>query len=393
MFVPAVTLMAAIILLLSLNTNCNFTYGDAKDPYSNQEPTVNDPHLRTEMVFRGLDFPTSMAFLGPDDILVLEKNTGEVQRIINGVMLEKPLLDVNVANAAEGGMLGIAVTKHNEKSNQKIYVFLYFTEASTRDGDDSKNQAPLGNRLYRYELADNKLIDPKLLLNLPASSGWHNGGKVIVGPDNNLYVVIGDLGDNNVTKAQNSIGGVLGTGGILRITQEGKIVGGGLLGKTDPLNKYYAYGIRNSFGMDFDPVTGNLWDTEDGPAFGDEINLVKPGFNSGWDKVQGIWEPIIGLDLQSDFIAGNISLTPDNLVTFDGKGKYSRPEFIWNNTAGLSAIKFLDSDKLGKQYKNDIFVGDVNNGNLYHFELSEDRQQLELNGALDDKIADVTQRA
>ena len=81
--------------------------------------------------------------------LVLEKNTGEVQRIINGVMLEKPLLDVNVANATEGGMLGIAVTNHIEKSDEKKYVFLSFTEASTRD--DSKNQAPLGNRLYRYD--------------------------------------------------------------------------------------------------------------------------------------------------------------------------------------------------------------------------------------------------
>jgi aldose sugar dehydrogenase len=55
----------------------------------------------------------------------------------------------------------------------------------------------------------------------------------------------------------------------------------------DPLNRYYAYGIRNSFGFDFDPITGNLWDTENGPGFGDEINFVEPGFNSGSKKVQG----------------------------------------------------------------------------------------------------------
>ena len=63
----------------------------------------------------------------------------------------------------------------------------------------------------------------------------------------------------------------------------------GILGEEHPLNMYYAYGIRNSFGLDFDPVTGNLQDTENGPHFGDEINLVEPGFNSGWKKVQGIW--------------------------------------------------------------------------------------------------------
>ena len=59
----------------------------------------------------------------------------------------------------------------------------------------------------------------------------------------------------------------------------------GILGDISPLNLYYAYGIRNSFGIDFDPVTGNLWDTENGPAYADEINIVKPGFNSGYTPV------------------------------------------------------------------------------------------------------------
>ena len=78
---------------------------------------------------------------------------------------------------------------------------------------------------------------------------------------------------------------------------------------------------------------------------------------------------------------------PDGLVDFDGKGKYSTPEFIWNQTVGVTSIKFLDSDKLGKDYQNDMFVGDFNNGNLYHFDLSEDRNQLLLDGPLKDRIA------
>ena len=79
---------------------------------------------------------------------------------------------------------------------------------------------------------------------------------------------------------------LMGRAGILRVTQDGRPVGHGILGPDDPLNKYYAYGIRNSFGIDFDPLTGNLWDTENGPDYGDEINLVRPGFNSGWKVVQ-----------------------------------------------------------------------------------------------------------
>src|SRR4029078_1323272 len=100
------------------------------------------------------------------------------------------------------------------------------------------------------------------------------------------------IGDVNIhhTEAQNYKGfPVDGTGGILRVTQDGKPVGKGILGNTYPLNLYYAYGIRNSYGIDFDPVSGKLWDTENGPEFGDELNLVEPGFNSGWLKVQGIW--------------------------------------------------------------------------------------------------------
>src|SRR5215217_8832036 len=80
-----------------------------------------------------------------------------------------------------------------------------------------------------------------------------------------------------------------GRGGILRVTEDGQQPLQRILGNGSQLNLYYAYGIRNSFGLDFDPVTGTLWDTENGPSFGDEINLVKPGFNSGWASIQGFW--------------------------------------------------------------------------------------------------------
>ena len=73
-----------------------------------------------------------------------------------------------------------------------------------------------------------------------------------------------------------------GRAGILVVSQDGKPVGKGILGNSFPLNLYYAYGIRNSFGIDWDPITGYLWDSENGPHFGDELNLVEPGFNSGW---------------------------------------------------------------------------------------------------------------
>jgi len=355
-------------------------------------PTVKDDKLEVSLVATGISSPTSMAFLGPNDILVLEKNEGKVLRIVNGSIMSQPLLDVNVATKEERGMLGIAVAKHQEQNNQRTYLFLYFTEAPTKDGDDvSGHKQPLGNRLYRYELVDNKLINPKLLLDLPLyPAGFHNGGKIAIGPDNNIYIVVGD-GQGHQSKAHNYLNGTEpdGRGGILRVRQNGAPADKGILGDSYPLKLYYGYGIRNSFGIGFDPVTGILWDTENGDIFGDEINLVLPGFNSGWKDIQGLWEPDYSHKTKAGAPIGKINLDPENLVDFNEKGKYSPPEFTWKKPVGPTAIKFLPNDKLGKEYKNDLFVGDVNNGYIYHFDLNKDRTELVLAGKLSDKIAET----
>jgi aldose sugar dehydrogenase len=397
-------------------------------------PTLNDPNLKVEQIInRGFDDPTSMAFLGPNDILVLEKNTGKVLRILNGKILPEPLIVVNVANQAERGLLGIAIANNGNSNNIVIpgitsstntfHLFLYYTESGGgKDGDDaplinsstiitstggsgavssaSGNIPPAGNRLYRYDIDINdKLINPLLLLNLPASAPPeragtqknHNGGKVLIGPDNKVYVGIGDVGGHR-GQAENNLNGIApdGTGGILRVTQDGKVAANSPLGNTLPLALYYAYGIRNTFGMDFDPITGNLWDTENGNTFGDEINLVKPGFNSGWSQVAGIWKVLPG-SKPGPAIGADSNNPPKGLVTLDGKGTYRAPEFTWLQTIAPTVIKFFNSDKLGKQYENTIFVGDVDYGRLYNFKLNEDRTGLVLpsDGPLADKIANT----
>jgi aldose sugar dehydrogenase len=371
-----------------------------------------------------------MAFLGPNDILVLEKDAGIVHRILNGKMLPEPVLDVSVANVAERGLLGIAIAKNNDngatESGNVGHVFLYYTESGGgKDGDDEPSRTatattpdnsartntgsrgldtvpPAGNRLYRYDLDESggnniKLTNPLLLLNLPATpppgregtEKNHNAGKVLIGPDNNVYVGVGDVAGHR-GQAENNPTGIPpdGTGGILRITQDGQIANNPPLGDTLPLALYYAYGLRNTFGMDFDPMTGDLWDTENGNTFGDEVNLVKPGFNSGWSQVAGIWEagskpgPAIGADSNNP---------PKGLVTFGGKGVYRAPELATLLTIAPTALKFLNSDKLGTHYENTIFMGDVDFGNLYNFKLNQDRIGLVLEGPLSDKIANNIQ--
>jgi glucose/arabinose dehydrogenase len=164
---------------------------------------------------------------------------------------------------------------------------------------------------------------------------------------------------------------------------------------------YYAYGIRNSFGMAFDPITKNLWDTENGPDYGDEINLVEPGFNSGWQVVQGMAYKAIAHNRTSFDIAlsmdesSKIPTTQSNeslsksLVTFGNKGKYSDPKFEWQNPVSPTALAFLGSDGLGKQYQDDMFVGDFNYGRIYHFKLNLSRNGLLLAGPIENGIAET----
>jgi glucose/arabinose dehydrogenase len=215
---------------------------------------------------------------------------------------------------------------------------------------------------------------------------------LVLDDDENLFVSTGDLQSTAFnknqsgfdTKAQNIINGTSpdGRAGILKMTSEGDPINGGFLGKEYPLNLYYAYGVKNSFGIGIDPISGNLWDTENGPQFGDEINLVNEGFNSGWEKAQGIWKLNQTKSRVGTYFEG---LTGIEFEDFGGKGKYSNPEFVWDKPVGPTALIFLESDKLGKKYQDDMFVGSVKKGIIYHFDVSKDRKSL----LLDDDLVDL----
>src|ERR671912_557572 len=414
------TFALAFILGLSLTLISSGYYHGEENAYfssayavraqtSLEGPVLNDPNLVVQTVYQGLKSPTAMAFLGQDDILVLEKGQGTVQRITKGEILQEPLLQVDVNSKDERGLLGIAISTTEDRKEEitttntttiPTDVFLFFTEAG-----QSKSDIPAGNRVYKYELVEGddgntiKLVNPTLLLDLPAGpDDSHVGGMLDIGPDNNLYLSLGDQrptaynkmdSPDSQTKAQNYLDGKEpdGRAGILRITQDGGVVGGeegGIFGNEHPLNKYFAYGVKNSFGFDFDPITGKLWDTENGPTFGDEINLVEPGFNSGWASIQGFWTLDDEHKKVDEVASSQVNAEDYNLIDFGGKGQYSSPEFVWD--VAPTALKFLNSDKLGKEYENDIFVGDIKNGNLYYFKLDEQRTGLQLDGQLADKI-------
>ena len=330
-------------------------------------PSISDPNVRVEKVISGLDSPTSMAFLDNDDIIITQKDDGKVRLVSNGILQPQPILQVPVVNNSERGLLGVAIANTTDSTTKN--VFLYYTEPV---GDQAKN------RIYRYDWSGTgNLVGGRLILDLPGEPGPnHNGGKLRIGPDRMLYAVKGDLNRDGMLENVKEGPQPDDTSVILRVDYEGNGVGNPLSGGGANLTKYYAYGVRNSFGFDFDPLTGILWDVEDGPTEYDEINIVIPGFNSGWQQVMG--------PLQR-----NEGTTVEDLVQFQGS-HYADPVFSWLRSEGVTDMEIFNSSTLGERYDYNMFVGDINNGNLYFFTINSNRTGLDLGGiaGLEDLVAD-----
>src|SRR6476659_5959297 len=182
-FLSKLTILVVILIVFTFSFNYTFA-----------QPVILDTSLKIEHLFDFPFRPSNMVFIDQNDILVLDREEGKVYIILDYKMIPKPILDVNVATIGYRGMLGIDTMT---TKNDVTYVFLYYTESNGKDGDDEISQGglePTGNRLYRYQLEDGKLINPKLLLDLPVKPGpRHTGGEVAVGPDHNIYLSVGDM--------------------------------------------------------------------------------------------------------------------------------------------------------------------------------------------------------
>ncbi|HKQ61057.1 MAG TPA: PQQ-dependent sugar dehydrogenase [Candidatus Polarisedimenticolaceae bacterium] len=334
--------------------------------------SVQDPHLRFEVIATEPEWLTTMAFIGDEDILALEKDTGKVRRVLNRVLQPNPVLDVAVDSASERGLLGIATDPdfpHNR------WVYLYYTESPTTS--EVFNDANSSNRVYRYTWNPSTatLTDPRRLLDLGVSApqfpAVHNGGVIAFGPDDMLYVVVGDLGRSSQRPDLNS-------GGIMRVDRNGQAPRDNPFyngaNPADPINRFISYGLRNSFGMAFDPVTGDVWESENGPESYDEINHIVRGMNGGWS-------PIMGPDDRDPESLADLWMAPGSV--------YRDPEFSWKVPVVPIGMTFVESRILGCDNEHDLLVNDLGCINLYRFELDAARDGLVLTSpALADRVAD-----
>jgi glucose/arabinose dehydrogenase len=427
------------------------------------DPVLDDAGLAVSTVVSGLVQPIAMAFLGPNDFLVTEKASGQVKRVTNGVVTGV-VLDLPVNSNSERGLLGMAL--HPDFPGTP-YVYLYNTETTT--GADStlvEQTTILGNRVDRfvwdgstltYDLNIirlrafqndlNNVLDPANPL--PVLRGNHDGGVLAFGPDGKLYVIVGDLGRRGYT--QNNLDGpapddAFGgpepddehlSGVILRLNDDGstprdnpfyRVVRRGDCDGQCPspldglstealrnVERMFAFGVRNSFGMTFDPKRGHLWTTENGGAAFDEINYVPPGFNGGWIQAMGPLSRVHEFK-QIETAAGVNSTTgapaglqqvrfPPSRIADSAQEAAARmfgvprsrvvdPQFSWKQVVPPAALGFIDGGGLGDQYEGDLIVGSAvarstNPGHLYRFRLNQRRTAFVFDDPLlQDKVAD-----
>tara|TARA_Y100001936_G_scaffold153388_1_gene149575 strand:- start:174 stop:1865 length:1692 start_codon:yes stop_codon:yes gene_type:complete len=390
------------------------TVGDAEFtiPSTNVEfetsPIVFDPDFKIMEFASGLFVPVNMEFIG-NDLLILEKNSGTVRHIKDNLLLDSPVLDVEVSNYGEHGLLGITSVEND--------IYIFFTEAY-HDGGRA-----LENRVYKYSWDGNNLINPVLLKTIPGFEREYVGGEMVSDLNGNVFAVTGDnykagllqnhpenesyrhfssiasseekairtISDSfnhllSCTKISfqqyttNPFGWQSEQPDLSENPPELNIFN--IFGNLDscirqfsyenfsnghwkdtstiiqiqPEGPYAAIGIRNSFGLAVDPQTGFMWDTENGPDVFDEINLIENKFNSGWAKIQG---PSNGKSLPE--------------IPQYSEYVYSEPEFSWEIPVGVTAIEFPNSNDFGN-YQDFVFVADTNNGIIYKFKLDESRK-------------------
>lgn len=441
-----------------------------------QGPMMTDPRLQVTTVISGLSQPTGMTFLGPSDFLVLEKASGKVKHVLNGAVVNTAL-DLAVNSASERGLLGIALDPDFIHNN---FVYLYWTQSST--GADSANLADvplLGNRLDRFiwnpqthTLSMDKNII--MLRSFQADAGQpmrgnHDAGKVAFGPDGKLYFQIGDNGRRG--QLQNLESGPFGpgrpddqfggpapddahlTGSIFRLNTDGTTPAdnpfanvssdqiaelerkAGFTLTTAQLNdvvanvhKVFSYGRRNGFGIAFDPMTGFLWESENGDDAFDEMNRITAGSNGGWVQIMGPAHRVKEFkQIESSFtplqgnlpVAGNVPFSAIDPATFvpalqqvrwppmliaDSPGQarqrlvelpgshYADPEFSWKWAVAPAAIGFAES-ALGSQHAGNLFVGAsrtfLDEGYLFEFTFDHERRHFTFKDPkLRDKVDD-----
>lgn len=291
---------------------------------------------QVDPVKTGLNGPSAFTFAPNGFIWYLERGTGRIIRLNPGTGGERRTFRISrVDGSGERGALGIALHP-NWPATKLIYVYV------TRMAGGS-----LRNQVVRVNPDANRM---RVLISTPASSiPYHNGGRILFGPDGKLYVTIGD--GHNESNAQDRTRNLRGK--VLRLDPDGTPAPG------NPFGRVWAYGIRNSFGFTFDPQTDRLWETQNGPGCNDEINRIVKGGNFAWGPHQS---------------CGSLPTPRD--TNRDGPTPRRLPEKVFVSPIGITGAAFCNSCGLGASFEGKLLYGAVNDGMIRMSTLGPNRRAI-----------------
>jgi glucose/arabinose dehydrogenase len=272
------------------------------DAMTDDEEEFEDPgwvDYEFEVLATNLDIPWELVFLPNGDAFITER-PGTVRLYQDGELVDEPILefdDVVHERGAEGGLLGMTLHPEFEDTN---WIYFYYTY----DGEDSWQ-----NRVVRYEVNGTDFSNREIIIDDLPGAFTHNGGRIKFGPDDKLYITLGDAQRQEDSQDIDVL-----VSKILRINDDGSIP------DDNPFedSPVYANGLRNPQGISWHPETGELYSNQHGPTGNDEVNLIEAGANYGWPDMEGF-----DGEMQDEFTlpvmaSGTDTWAPSGSTFYDG---------------------------------------------------------------------------
>lgn len=330
---------------------------------SRDEPLIlpaGPDRIRVALVADGLIGPWDLVFLpGGMDILVTE-SPGTLRIVRDGELLDDPVWR---APSPEGNDVLHGLVLHPDfESNRLVYA------SYTKEGEQGLTVAVSRGRLQANRLVD---VEEIFVANAWTSARNATAGRMLFGPDNTLYLTIGDrdnlccgpVDDNSIRILAQYLGTHVGK--ILRLTDDGGVPDDNpFVGVPGVAPDIFTYGNRNGYGLAFHPETGELWELEIGPMGGDEINILVPGGNYGWPLVS------TGRNYSGTLVSEQPWYRPGMI----------NPRIFWVPQISPSGLMFYTGDQF-PDWRNDIFVGALSGQMIQRIALdqpgqAEQRQSL-----------------
>jgi glucose/arabinose dehydrogenase len=344
--------VAALMLALSVP---NLAQGPATET-AGAEPrefvTATKQRIRVVTIATGLFHPWSIAFLPDGRMLVAEKN-GQLRIIRDGVLDPKPAWKAIPAKSPQDSLHAVAV---HPRFAENRFVYLSYPKW----GEHGSTLAIARGRLDGSTLTD--------VQDLFVADAWETGGnlagRMLFGPDNTLYVTVGDrdrlccIGkdDNSLRMKAQDLGNHVGK--TLRIRDDGSVPPDNpFVGRPGAKPEIFTYGHRNGYGLAFHPQTGELWQAEIGPLGGDEVNILLPGRNYGW--------PLVSMG--RNYTGTLVSERP---WYRDGM---ENPRVFWVPSISPSSITFYDGDAF-PGWKGSLLIGALTTRQLQRMSFDQPSQ-------------------